>query len=216
MRRISGATPSRALAGLSLALGLGLALGQGLGCNLTGFDDAALGEGGENGQITPECDAVEPWDDEGARLEALTLERINEARRTGGRCGDVNYPPQSALRLSPALRCAARLHSRDMHDRLYVGPIDPDGDDIGARLAEVGYAYRVWAAAVGAGWTEADAAVDAWLQNPNHCWKLYAREIHEIGVGVDAQNLALDALPEADTDGEVYGAYWTLVVGASR
>lgn len=205
MRRSPGASSWLVLAALC-----GLA-----GCNLTGFDTAAA-EGADNAELLSECDAIDPWDDEGARLEALVLERINEARRTGGRCGDLNYPPQSALRLRPELRCAARLHSRDMQERLYVSPVDPDGVDIGARLGHVGYDYRVWAATVGAGWIDADDAVDSWLQNPNHCWKLFAREIHEIGVGVDAQNLAVDEPPQADTDGDVYPTYWTLIVGASR
>ena len=47
-------------------------------------------------------------------------------RAQGGRCGDLNYLPAPPLRSAPALRCAARLHSQDMHIRQYLGQVDPD------------------------------------------------------------------------------------------
>ena len=97
----------------------------------------------------------------------------------------------------------------------YVGFVAPDEIGVAARLADVGYSYATWAASFGAGWTEADHAVDWWLEDERHCWKLFAGELEEIGVGVvllpeiDPATLGPDEEPVP-----AHSAYWTLLVGA--
>lgn len=160
------------------------------------------------------CEDVLDWTDEGSLLEGRALERIREERRKGGRCGDRVYPPQGPLDESPKLHCAARLHSVDMSVDNYVGFVAPDEVGVAARLASVGYEYATWAASIGAGWTEADNAVDSWLGDQDHCWKLFAAEIEEIGIGVvilpeiDPATLAPDEEPVP-----AHTTYWTLLVG---
>jgi uncharacterized protein YkwD len=116
--------------------------------------------------------------------------------------------------MDPALHCAARLHSLDMAADDYVGYVAEDDLGVADRLDAVGYDYGVWAATVGAGWTVAEHAVDSWLANENHCWKLFAAELDGAGIGV----VVLPELePEAPAEGEeatpAHRSYWTLVVG---
>ncbi len=190
---------------LGLAAGLAVTL---VGCD--GPEDIARDPlGGVEG-----CEAVLDWTEEGSLLESRVLERIEEERRTGGRCGDRVYPPQEPLRASPKLHCAARAHSVDMSADNYVGFVAPDEVGVVARLASVGFEYATWAASFGGGWTEADNAVDSWLGDERHCWKLFAGELEEIGVGVvilpevDPETLAPDEEPVP-----AHRTYWTLLVG---
>ncbi|MCB9702372.1 MAG: hypothetical protein H6711_10795 [Myxococcales bacterium] len=162
------------------------------------------------------CESEAMWSAEGAHFEARVIELVNDARRVGGRCGDRVYRPQGPLTVSPRLHCAARRFSVDMMSADFVGPIDPEDRDMGDRLDDVGYDYAVWAAGVGAGWTSADHAVDAWLENPAHCWKLFAREIEEIGVGVlvvPEDEVASTTGGETEGEGVSHPTYWTLAVG---
>ncbi|MEZ4382498.1 MAG: CAP domain-containing protein [Nannocystaceae bacterium] len=177
----------------------------------TACDPELHGEPGDPLAAVPGCDDARAWTDEGADFEARALERINEERRTGGRCGDQTYGPREPLRMDPALRCAARLHSLDMAADNYVGYVAPDGLGVADRLDDVAYDYGVWAATVGAGWTVAEHAVDFWLESEAHCWKLFAAEFDGAGVGVVVRPEG-----EAPVEGEepvpAHRSYWTLVV----
>ena len=164
------------------------------------------------------CESVLDWSAEAALLEDRVVERINEERRTGGRCGDRSYAPQGPIARNAALQCAARLHSQDMATDNYVGFVAADEIGLRNRLEDVGYDYAIWAASIGAGWTVADNAVDSWLGDESQCWKLFAAELTGVGIGV-----AL--LPEAEVEENVpigeeedpvpaHRSYWTLLVGA--
>ncbi len=164
------------------------------------------------------CENVLDWSPEGTLLEDRVIERINEERRTGGRCGDRTYAPQGPIERNAALHCAARLHSLDMVTDNYVGFVAPDEIGLLQRLEDVGYDYAIWAASIGAGWTVADNAVDSWLGDESQCWKLFAAELTGVGIGVVM-------LPEPEFEEDVpigeeedpvpaHRSYWTLLVGA--
>ncbi len=163
------------------------------------------------------CESVLDWSEEGALLEDRVVERINEERRTGGRCGDRTYAPQGPIARNAALQCAARLHSLDMVTDNYVGFVAADEIGLRNRLEDVGYDYAIWAASLGAGWTVADNAVDSWLGDESQCWKLFAAELTGVGIGVVL-------LPEVEVEEDVpigeeedpvpaHRSYWTLLVG---
>ena len=134
--------------------------------------------------------------------EQALLAEINALRARGGRCGALNFLPAPALRFDPALRCAARLHTADMHTRMYLGVLDPEGLGPGARLAQVGYHPSTFAENVGVAATDLDPDLDldpaseaaaseaaaaditaTWADTPANCWKLHARELTAIGIG---------------------------------
>lgn len=171
----------------------------------------------------PELAACEPvaegeWPDPWAEAEHEVVARINELRARGGRCGALQFSPAPPLRMQPALRCAARLHTADMIEREYVSSVDPDGLGVGSRLAGLEYNAATFAEVVAVVTEDAvdeldDAAdvVTAWRDNPTSCWQLYARELTDVGVGGrEATYMAKEA------EEPQRAAYWTLTLAAPR
>lgn len=162
------------------------------------------------------CDPVADWQD--APAELALLAEINDLRAQGGRCGDLNFLPSAPLRLAPALRCAARLHSQDMHVRQFLGQVDPDGVSTGARLDAVEYDAATFGENNGFSTFDPDrtrriaaAAADiaaSWADNPGTCWKLRAGELEEIGIG------AFPGIYDPSRADPVQGYFWAAIVAA--
>lgn len=163
------------------------------------------------------CDPVADWDS--LAVEEHLVAQINALRRDGGRCGARSFLPAAPLGIDPALRCIARLHSKDMVVRGYLAQVDPDGVGTGPRLDAVGYLAATFAedvAFVDAPSTAdadlaeaaADAAVRSWKDNPTTCWKLYAREWTDLGVG------AVRGGYDPKDSEAVVGVYWTATFAA--
>ncbi len=190
------------------------------GCS--SYITGATGDDSSEYGALAECEGTDPWDPEGERLEAEVMARIDAERRRGGQCGEWTFPPRAPLGHEPRLRCAARRHSLDMATREYVGFIDPDGVNLGHQLDAAGYEASVWVASASAGWTDPDDLVDSLLQNPVHCYKLFAAELESIGVGVYLADLpdptgttggAADDTTTADGIPD-YASFWTLFIAA--
>jgi uncharacterized protein YkwD len=174
--------------------------------------DAAAAPEPTEESILPEtdvCDPVRDWDDADAALEHDLQAALNALRAEGGRCGALVFPPAPAVYMDPALRCQARLHSQDMVAREYLGEVDPDGLGTAARLAGVGYEPATFAENVGFGYADAATALQLWADSPANCWKLYARELTELGVGVVA-----GAFTPKDEEAPIDGRYWTVTLAA--
>ena len=168
--------------------------------------------------VVPDLERCDPVADStlGPAEDAL-LAAINELRAAGGRCGALAFLPAAPLRVDPALRCAARLHSADMQARMYTGQVDPDGVGTGPRVGAVGYDASTFAENTGFTVTsEADtaftqAAADmlaTWADNPTTCWKLHARELQDLGIGAAT---GMFTPKEAEP---VPGLYWTATFAA--
>lgn len=80
-----------------------------------GTNSQSSGAGGAEGSST--CSSVIDWDPSWAAAEDELLLAINLARAAAFDCisGDSLATPPPQLNLSPALRCAARLHSASQH-----------------------------------------------------------------------------------------------------
>lgn len=182
-------------------------------CDDTGLDPADEAPAVPSGT---RCDPVADWPDAAAELALLA--EINTLRAEGGRCGDLDFLPSAPLRLAPALRCATRLHSQDMHARQFLGQVDPDGLSTHARLAAVEYQAATFGENDGFSAFDPDrtrrieaAAADiaaSWADNPGTCWKLRARELEEIGIGAYAGIFAPKDAPP------VQGYFWSAIFTA--
>ncbi len=103
------------------------------------------------------CESVVDWDEESRAAELEMLERINQMRATGAYCA----PATHQLELSPALRCSARLHARDMVERDFYDTTNPDGIGPGARMNAAGFTGAIWGENVTRGFfTPEDAIAD--------------------------------------------------------
>lgn len=142
------------------------------------------------------CDPVTDWDPIVTAIEDALLAQINALRREGGRCGDLAFLPAPGLGNDPTLRCAARLHSLDMTTRAYLAQIDPDGLGTGQRLDALDYVASTHGENVGFVQAVpnlepelvARAMLLSWQDNPGTCWKLRARELEAVGIGVTPGN----------------------------
>jgi uncharacterized protein YkwD len=146
-------------------------------------DDAGFDERGEDDYDAAHCAATEAWPPSYAADEAALLERINALRARELHCGERELDELEPLRLSRALTCSARLHSRDMFERDFVGRISPEGDEPDDRMRAAGFDVEAENEAIVAGEISADAALDDLLDDWDDCNALGTRRLTHIGVG---------------------------------
>jgi uncharacterized protein YkwD len=166
------------------------------GCG--GGDEPAPGPGTPRGFCAPTAGWPAAW----AAFEDEVLARVNAARAAGATCGADAYPPAAPLRHDPALRCAARLHSKDMHDRDFFAHDSPDGTTPWARMEAAGYAWSRAGENIAWGYRTPAAVVAGWLASPGHCRNILAAGFRDLGVGY--------------YEGASGGPWWTQDFGAPR
>lgn len=132
------------------------------------------------------------------------LELVNQARRQGGICGNIRFPPSSPLHYDATLERAAQKHSADMQaasEMSHVSPVgsiyNPPGSQLRDRINREGYAWQVIGENVAWNYPSVPELVKAWLASPHHCQNILNPEFTEIGIGKA-------------------GAYWTQNFGRPR
>lgn len=150
-----------------------------VGC--TGFDDPVVDDVGD----AAICISVETWESEWSVLEQELAEEIGKLRGAGGQCADEDFAGGQVVAVhNPNLRCAARLHARDMAEQGSLTHDGSDGSDAVARIDEAGYAGTARGQVIAAGELDPRAVVDAWLADPTQCAALRDRELKDVGVGL--------------------------------
>lgn len=125
------------------------------------LDDAGLqGGGGEDTESggadvavdggEEYCAAVEAWPDADAEIETQIVDVLNGVRFLGLSCAGTELGDSlPVLTHEEALRCAARVHTRDMIERDYFDHTSPEGDGPDDRIARAGYPLGVWGEVIG-------------------------------------------------------------------
>lgn len=150
-------------------------------------------------------DADEEWAEGWKAFEDEVVDLVNAHRaegadcRTGGRFG-----PTHALASDEQLRCAARLHSRDMGERGYFDHLDPDGVDPGVRIQAAEYGGLPAGENIAAGARTPSEVVEGWMNSDGHCANIMRPQFDEIGVGY------------AEVPGSPWRIYWTQTFGFAR
>jgi uncharacterized protein YkwD len=142
------------------------------------------------------CESVSDWDEGWEGDERQLLYVLNGARGAAGTdaaqaqgvgCDGAESAPAQPLVMRPELRCAARLHSRDMSVNNYVNHVNQDDDGPEDRIRATGY-YAFGVAG------ESIAAPD-WPANPSEilfalfeaggsdCKNLLDPRFEEVGIG---------------------------------
>jgi uncharacterized protein YkwD len=132
---------------------------------------------------TPQCAAAASWDPAWTAFEDEVLRLSNLQRQAGAVCGGASYPPVPALTVDPALRCAARLHAKDMQDRDYFSHTTPDGVTFDQRITQAGYRWRTIGENIAAGYRTPQAVVQGWMQSTGHCQNVMNGTFTQLGVG---------------------------------
>lgn len=150
----------------------------------------------------PYCEGAKGWSDAWRQLEDDVLAIVNQKRAAGASCGSKgNFGPAPPLTMHPNLRCAARMHSKDMADRNFFDHTNPDGESPWDRMGEAGYgSYSNAGENIAAGSPDAAGTMDQWMNSDGHCANIMNPNFEHIGVGYHP--------------GGQYGHLWTQVFGA--
>lgn len=150
-------------------------------------------------------DADAEWVDRWRDFEDEVVELVNARRAEGADCrsGGV-FAPTHPLTSDEQLRCAARLHSRDMGIRGYFDHLDPDGVDPFVRMRAAEYGGLPAGENIAAGARNPAEVVAGWMNSDGHCTNIMSPEFDEIGVGY------------AEVPGSDWSTYWTQTFGFAR
>jgi uncharacterized protein YkwD len=132
---------------------------------------------------TSHCAAAAAWNPLWSGYEDEVLRLSNDYRGRGATCGTTAFAPAPPLTMSPALRCAARLHSKDMIDRSYFSHTTPDGVTFSQRITQAGYSWRTAGENIALGYRTPREVVDGWMNSPGHCQNLMKSGFTQIGIG---------------------------------
>lgn len=118
--------------------------------------------------------------------EAEVVALVNAARASGGDCGSMGtFGPSAPLTVDASLHCAARVHSKDMADRMFFDHTNPDGESPFDRMARAGYgSFKTQGENIAMGTLTPADTVDGWLASDGHCANMLNPEYEQIGVGV--------------------------------
>ncbi|MBZ5713624.1 CAP domain-containing protein [Nannocystis pusilla] len=150
----------------------------------------------------PYCEPANGWDPAWKQLEEDILAAVNQVRAQGANCGGKgDFGPAGPLTMDPALRCAARMHSKDMNDRDFFDHTNPDGEPPWDRMGKAGYGnYSNAGENIAGGSPDAAGTMDQWMNSDGHCANIMNPDFEHIGVGY--------------YPGGQWGHLWTQVFGA--
>jgi len=156
----------------------------------------------------PVCAPVATWSAEWAGFEDEVLRLVNENRAKGWNCDTEGmFPPAGPLTMIQTLRCSARLHSKDMADRMYFAHDNPDMENPGTRMKEAGYVGRGWGENIARGQRTPAEVVMGWMDSDGHCSNIMNASFNQIGVGYFA---GMSTNPRYNSE-----LYWTQNFGAA-
>jgi hypothetical protein len=151
-------------------------------------DAATRADGGDDREDerfdVEHCADTLEWPDAFEAGERALLDAVNALRREGFRCGEEReLDDLEALELSPSLRCSARLHSRDMALRDFVGRTNLDGDEPGDRMRRAGYDAGDTNEIIVVREPDALSALEDMLGEWDECNELGSRRMVHVGIG---------------------------------
>jgi uncharacterized protein YkwD len=122
--------------------------------------------------------------DNSRELNYQLLQRVNQVRRRGHRCGNKWYPEAGELAISDALIEAAERHADDMAAHHYLEHEADDGSTPSQRVARTGYRSRLTGENIAFAPTSVDEVFDGWLASPGHCENMMNPRFRATGAAV--------------------------------
>lgn len=116
-------------------------------------------------------------------LEDAVLVEVNKKRAAGATCGGVAKPAVAALTSNTKLRCAARMHAKDMATLNYFSHTSQDGRTFVQRIVAAGYTWTGLAENIAAGQNSAVSVVAGWMASTGHCNNIMNGSYKHIGIG---------------------------------
>ncbi|MER7001227.1 sigma-70 family RNA polymerase sigma factor [Streptomyces sp. NPDC000410] len=122
---------------------------------------------------TPQRPDPEPATPSGTAEQVVAL--VNTERAKAG-CGPVSS--------NGKLTTAATDHSADMEARDYFDHTNPDGEDPGDRITDVGYRWSTYGENIARGQQTPASVMDSWMNSPGHRANILNCSFKEMGVGI--------------------------------
>lgn len=110
------------------------------------------------------------------------VKKVNKVRAKGCKCGRTKMKPVSPIEWSDLLESSARSHAKDMKRHRFFSHYSKDGKDIGQRLEDHGYKWRVAGENIGEGQTSFDQVLEDWIKSPTHCKMIMHDRVTQMGV----------------------------------
>ncbi|MEL6536910.1 MAG: CAP domain-containing protein [Bacteroidota bacterium] len=110
------------------------------------------------------------------------LQRVNEIRAKGCRCGRERMAPAPALSWDTKLERAAQGHSNWMDENGQFSHTGKRRSNTGQRIEQVGYKWNYVGENIAAGQTSVEAVMESWLKSPGHCRNIMNPNFTQMGV----------------------------------
>jgi hypothetical protein len=175
------------------------------------WEEGFGGAGGDRMNLPPggapdpeECADVTSWEPEDDDAERELFGALNFARTRGEACGappgtEPPLDPAPPLAFNPALRCAARLHSRDMSQRAYFSHVTPEQMGPEDRMRQAGAVFRAASETIARSSAPPDqpvdplaVLVDLFSAGGGECENLRDARFAWVGIGVYRGMITLD------------------------
>jgi uncharacterized protein YkwD len=139
-----------------------------------------------------------------ANFQADLLQRVNAARAAGAQCGARGaFAATGPLQWHGVLVDAAARHSQDMASNNFFSHTGSDNSSPGQRVTDAGYAWRLVAENVAAGYRTVQEVMDGWMSSDGHCANIMNPGLRDFGVA---------CVPGGASN--TYSSYWTMDLAA--
>lgn len=110
------------------------------------------------------------------------LNKVNELRKKGCKCGSKYYPPAVPLVWNAQLELAASNHAIDMTTKNYFSHKSKNGDSFAERIEAVGYNWVRSGENIAYGQASVNEVFLDWKKSPTHCKNMMNKEFREMGL----------------------------------
>ncbi len=139
--------------------------------------------GDEADALPAYCNDILNWNSTWTEYENQVLTLVNQKRAAGATCGGVAKAPAPALTYDERLRCAARVHSKDMGVNNFMSHTGSNGSTPWQRMNNAGYQYTNAAENVAAGYGTPAQVVTGWMNSSGHCNNIMNPNLKHLGTG---------------------------------
>ncbi|WP_129716694.1 CAP domain-containing protein [Pedobacter sp. SYP-B3415] len=115
--------------------------------------------------------------------KSVLLNKVNEIRASGCKCGQTTMPPVAPLKWNDLLASAALNHSKDMLRNNFFDHTSADGRTLGTRITQAGYVWSAVGENIALGQRNETEVFNSWLNSEGHCKNMMSAKFKEMGAG---------------------------------
>jgi uncharacterized protein YkwD len=109
------------------------------------------------------------------------LQKVNETRQKGCKCGKKTYPAVPKLTWNNSLEQSANNHAVDMYKNSYFDHSSLNGASYSERIEAAGYNWKFSGENIAEGQENAKDVFLDWLTSPSHCKNMMEKNFKNMG-----------------------------------